>query len=139
MTESAEIVLKVVPLVGAGASWLYSMRVTTLRGKIKTDFELLKMSREAFGPEHEISLRIQAKLDRTIPYLYRKEGERKGSIRWEDFALGCFCILAAGTFAVFGFDAVNLYQILHFVAAAFLAFIAFGAFLNAFSKGRIPR
>src|SRR4051794_2149229 len=95
---TTETVLKAVSLIGAGASWLYTTRATNLRAKIKADFEVLKMSRDTLGADHELSQRIEAKLGQMVPYLYRKDSERKGRVRWDDLALACFCLLGAGTF-----------------------------------------
>jgi hypothetical protein len=139
-SKAMENGLKAVSLIGAAASWLYTNRGTFLRGKIKTDFEIWKLSREILGTDQEFSRRIEAELGHMIPCLYRRDSEGKRKIRGGDLALACFCSIGAITFLIFGFySATVLYKILHFLSAAFLSFIALGAFQNAFPKNGAPR
>ena len=127
-----ETILKAVGMIGAAAGWMYQARATMLRGKIKTDLEILEKARAIFGSSDPRSQEIECKASKLISYLYSERRQRK--FRPSDLSLGILCLLGAAAFAWSGIGTpLRLWEI---ALAGILAFIAFGAFLNAFDVKR---
>ncbi len=136
--QSVEIALQIITAIGVATAWSYKRRVTYVRTKIKADFEILKMSREFLGEDHDSSRRIEDKLNRSIKGLYRKNSEPRREPKGLDITIGILC--AAGAFffarqAILSENVIYL-MVLYSAGAVIAGFISLGGFLNAFSKMR---
>jgi hypothetical protein len=133
-----ETSLKAAGLIGAGVGWLYQARATILRGKIKTDLEILEKSRALFGNDDPRSRNVENGAGLLMSYLYRDAGGRaQGTVSWPDVGVAIFCTVGAAAFGreiVFG-ERPPVWQM---VAAAVLSFVALGAVLNALDRRRSP-
>jgi len=128
-----DTILKVVGGVAAGVGWIYQARATVLRGKIKTDLEILEKARGIFGTDDERTRRVEVKASQLMNYLYGN-GSKYRRYRLPDLSLGVLGLLGAGAFAWSGLTPPFTWWEL--VLSGILGFVAFGAFLNAFDLRR---
>ena len=115
-------------LLGGGAAWLYQVRTRSRREKIRTDLEILDKARALLGHDNSRVAPIEAALVHRIDVVYgdpTEAGRRK--IPWPDLALFVFCAIGAFGFAPDDYGTVS-WQL---VVAGALAFVGFGALLNA--------
>ncbi|MCV2366088.1 hypothetical protein LNV23_21830 [Paucibacter sp. DJ1R-11] len=110
-------------------SWLLNNQNTALRGKIKTDLEILEKSKLHMGEDHEVTNLARDHAISLMRLQYREHRTQSAAwVSWPDLALAVF--LTASSVWLW----LTRAEEWHLAGAFTLAFIALGAFVNAFSS-----